>query len=232
MEDDDTYPLGAEDVTSENEGKSLPREITRTIDITSRPLVSYVGDSPEQTATTIARRQRIVSDMYVTGHTIMEIADALGVGHSTIGRDVQSIREEWAKTIDKNAGTLVAREQARLEWQIRELAAAWERSKLTHTKTTIETRAGRRKGKATGKAGGTAGDPAGDAATGEHDETDAGQTVKRESEDSPGDPRYQALILAVAERLARLLNLDTPKETNTGAAPVIKVVSGISMDDV
>lgn len=213
-------------------------------------LVVHAGDSDEQAASTLAKRRKMVASLYVRGWHQDEIAERLGVATSTICRDLQILREEWERSTARNVSAIVAREVDSLMLQRRELWDAWEKSKLTHTKTTVETRAGRKRTKGAAAGGRATNDArASDGAreamglplerasndarepeASESDEADAGQLVRRESEDSPGDPRYQALILAVNERLAKLLGLDAPKDVNLNVAPVVKVVGNIDHD--
>lgn len=71
-----------------------------------------------------ARRRKVAKHLRL-GKSYEEIADAVGVSTSTIGRDVQTLREQWREEAVGDMGEHVARRLAELKAIKREAFAAW-----------------------------------------------------------------------------------------------------------
>jgi transcriptional regulator with XRE-family HTH domain len=156
----------------------------------------------EQAATARDRRRRDVTRLYLQGLTQAEIARRVGVSQQQVSRDLEAVRDEWRADTRADAAALRAREVAKLDAVEASYWVAWEESRGVQVRRTREQSA--------------------------HDGTEDARTIEV-SEESPGDPRYLAGVLACIDRRCRLLGLDVPPQHEVAVAPV-KVVSGVDLD--
>jgi len=83
----------------------------------------------------IAERRRDVAELYLAGHTQVEIAHKWRVTQATISYDLKYIQAEWLKSAMLDFDRLKARELARIDRLEREYWRAWYESRGAHEKT-------------------------------------------------------------------------------------------------
>jgi len=77
-----------------------------------------------------------IAEMYLAGHTQMEIAMHLHLSQSTISRDITIIHKEWQESTLLDFNDAKARELARIDKLEREAWIAWEESKSAKRRIT------------------------------------------------------------------------------------------------
>lgn len=77
----------------------------------------------------IERDRKNISDLYLAGHTQMQIAEKLDMSQPTVSRDLKQIRKQWMKETTFNIDQAKGAELARIDKLEVEYWAAWKRSK-------------------------------------------------------------------------------------------------------
>lgn len=145
------------------------------------------GFNPRQTEVDIAIRREEVARLYHRERMSMyAIAARLGVSVMTISRDVDAIEEAAVTAMEKEGRRMVASLDRQLNGVLDEAWAAYEKSKQPAVESISQRVAG-----GNGKGAGT----------GEK------SLVKLLKKNQTGDPRYLAVIIAAAEKLAKLHRL-------------------------
>ncbi len=119
-------------------------------------------DRSTSVQTRIADRRRKVSEMYLRGMYMADIARELGVDRSQISRDLKELRKQWLEQSINHVNQKKAIELAKLDRLEVEFWDAWERSKRDAETITEETGTGPRGhiGKRTHQRVGQVGNPA------------------------------------------------------------------------
>lgn len=76
----------------------------------------------------VAQRRKAVTDLYLKGHSQMDIADRFSVTQQTISKDLRFIREQWLSDAVLNMDELKTVELAKLDHLERQYWSAWEKS--------------------------------------------------------------------------------------------------------
>jgi transposase len=79
------------------------------------------GAAKGEELTKIEERRAQVAQLLTRHHTYREMAQQLGVSHSTIGEDVKVIRERWRERACTDYADLLAEEMAKLDLLEREI---------------------------------------------------------------------------------------------------------------
>lgn len=133
----------------------------------------------------IAERRRKVAKLMLLRLSQREIARRLGVSNGLIAQDAKAILADYREQARQDIGTWVARELRKYDEDELEAREAWERSKEDREKR-VQVR--RQNG---------------------HEVFED----RTETEGRLPDPQYLARILAIQERRAKLLGLDSPDVT-------------------
>ena len=157
---------------------------------------------PRRTPDQVIKDQAIVAEMYLKGHTMAAIADALG-GYSInmVNYDLREVRKRWRASSVRDFDAHREEQLARLDLIE---AAAWrefERSCEDYWKKTVG-------------------------------ETAQGDIDKEETGAQTGDPRYMNVILSTVERRCKLLGLDAPTKVAPTNPEGTKPYQAMSEDEV
>lgn len=159
----------------------------------ARRLRRLAGGKVARSKSQLAADRRNVADLYLKGHSIMQIAAMLGMSHSTVSSDLAFLREEWIRTAAKSFDAKVSEQLARLDRLEREAWLGWERSmKLAEKrvgKTTQSPLLGGQPGAVTTRT-----------------ETTFEQIER------VGDPRFLNTIREIVAERSKLLGLHAPEE--------------------
>lgn len=136
-----------------------------------------------------AARRREVAKLVRLGKSYGEIADALDVSRSTIGRDVQRLREQWRKEASLDMDEHLSRRLAELKAIKREAFAAW-----------LDSREGPRREKVRRKEGG--GDP--------------DEFVREITRKAGGDAKHLKNMLAAEKEIDQLLGVHDYRKDGEG----------------
>lgn len=132
------------------------------------------------------RRAQIARLALFGGRTQQDIADELGLDHSTVSKYLKSIRQEWRESAQRDIAEIVAQELRKLDAIELEALTEWERSKKDQKKKAVS--------KKTIVAGA------------------AEKTERNETVGQTGDPRYLSVLISVQDRRAKLLGTDKPQK--------------------
>jgi hypothetical protein len=94
--------------------------------------------------------KQFIKELYLKGNSSRDIAAEISkirdytLSHDTICQDIKEIKAEMEANLSLEVKGHISRALAKIDLQEKELWAAWERSKGTHTKT-ITTRTGKKK---------------------------------------------------------------------------------------
>jgi hypothetical protein len=165
--------------------------------------------STKKTTALVDRRRR-VAEAYLRGLSQYKIAEAEGVNHGQISRDLAVVREEWKAAASLAFGEHVAQQLAKLDKLERTYWEAWERSKRTATA-------------ATQPASTTAMDLDGSPVPGNLD--------AETGHDRPGDPRFLAGVESCIDRRCRILGLYCQRIEHGGSLNVGVVVIEVEKDE-
>jgi hypothetical protein len=112
-----------------------------------RTITNFRG---KRNALQIEADKEFAKTLFLKGHTSREIMVELNkvrdytLSHVTICEDIKEIKSEMEANLSLEVKGHISRALAKIDLQEKELWAAWERSKGTHTKT-ITTRTGKKK---------------------------------------------------------------------------------------
>lgn len=145
-----------------------------------------------------AARRREVAKRLRLGESFSEIADAVGVSKSTVGRDVKRLREQWREEMQKDMSAHLSRRLAELKAIKREAFESWLESKEGPTREKVRTE----------------GEGESVASVGEDGElntevavTDVEEVTKTIVRTAAGDPRHLKVMLRAEERIAQILGV-------------------------
>jgi hypothetical protein len=157
-----------------------------------------------KTLATLSRRVR-VAELYLQGHRFSpDIARNIGGVHrSTITRDLQIIRKQWAIEMVTKFDEALREEICKIDRVEREAWSAWERSKTFREKTKTS-RGNKRSGEET--------------------------SAQIEKENLLGDPRYLERVGWCIDRRCKLLGLDAPEKHQISMGGELHVVERIVTD--
>lgn len=144
----------------------------------------------------LERRAKIAKLILFGKPTQQEIADKLGLDHTTVSKHLKAIRDEWKQQAQEDIGEVIKHDLRKLDAIESEALEQWERSKKDGQKKVAE---GVSAAPKTGKAG-----------KADDDGASMPNKVKIETWGQCGDPRYLKIILDCQERRAKLLGMDKP----------------------
>lgn len=130
-----------------------------------------------------------VSQMYLQGYTMLEIADRLDISVDRVFDYIKQLIKRWQESQQENVGIAVQKTLASLDLMERELWDAWERSKQGRKRKRINVITNKN---------------AKEPVVTEHEE---------EVFEEAGDPRFLEALQKVIQRRAALLGMDAPKRT-------------------
>ena len=145
----------------------------------------------------IAKRRRVVADMYLSGTVQSEIADELAVNQSTISRDLKALQKAWLESALVDLDEAKARELAKVDNLEREYWTAWERS-CEDAETVRQKGAPGAEGIKT-------------------------ESIEKTSKGQAGDPRFLAGVQWCIERRCKIIGIDAPTRselTGKGGGPI------------
>lgn len=157
---------------------------------------------------TPAQRQKDraeTANLYLQGWLQADIAEKQGVTQQAISDDLKAIRKQWLASSLRDFDEARSQELAKIDNLEITYWQAWQRSiepKKIETAKTVNAESGRR------------------------DEA----SVREEGRD--GEPRYLAGVQWCIERRCKLLGLDEIQAGSEDKPFIIKVVKGVSMDDL
>ncbi len=142
--------------------------------------------------------------LYLQGWLQIDIAKKQGVEQSTISDDLAAIRKQWLASAIRDFDEARAQELAKIDILEIEYWQAWQRSLKSKKTETAKTSSGKIR----------------------QDEA----SVKEEFRD--GDPRFLAGVERCIERRCKLLGLDAVTSGSEDKPFIVKVLQGVSMDDL
>lgn len=86
----------------------------------------------------VAERRQRVAHLYLTRHTQVEIARTLGIGQTTVSRDLAAIEAAWGKAALLDMHAAKVRELERIDALEREAWEAWRRSQEQAVKSRVQ----------------------------------------------------------------------------------------------
>lgn len=186
-----------------------------------------------------ARRARVAHHR-LRGKTTREIAallaqeglvniDGKSFSHVTVKHDLDALDKVWKERANADTSDLKAQELAKLDEVEREAWLAWEASlqpRITSYNEIVQER----------EKIGEESDSEGESYESDDGEITALFVTKRKSrtttEFATGDPRYLDIIKDCGVKRAKLLGLEAPVKVDTTVETTVKVVRGVSFDDL
>lgn len=147
-----------------------------------------------------------VSELYLTGMSMMAIAKQLKVSHGTVYRDLQIAHEQWRTNAAENIEKLKQNELSHVDWVEMEATKAWHRSVGIHKKTISKV--------------GTA------APNGPY------QEEVEHAEELAGDPRFLDVINKSIDQRCKIMGLIAPIKSTVSNPDGSPLLSGIKVVEV
>lgn len=85
----------------------------------------------------VARRRRVVSELYIQGHSQMAIAEQVGVSQPTVSTDLKTIQQQWRESAIRDLDSLREKELRKLDAVELEAWKAWQRSQKPAQEATV-----------------------------------------------------------------------------------------------
>jgi transposase len=155
-----------------------------------------------------AARRREVAKRLRLGESFSEIADAVGVSKSTVGRDVKRLREQWGEEMQKDMSAHLSRRLAELKAIKREAFESWLESKEDPTREKVRTEGEGQSVTSVGEDGELNTEVA---------VTDVEEVKKTIVRTAAGDPRHLKVMLRAEERIAQILGVAEHSPSDDGS---------------
>jgi transposase len=155
-----------------------------------------------------AARRREVAKRLRLGESFSEIADAVGVSKSTVGRDVKRLREQWREEMQKDMSAHLSRRLAELKAIKREAFESWLESKEGPTREKVCTEGEGQSVTSVGEDGELNTEVA---------VTDVEEVKKTIVRTAAGDPRHLKVMLRAEERIAQILGVAEHSPSDDGS---------------
>ena len=156
----------------------------------------------------IAQRREQVTEMYLSGLSMMAIAKELHISDMTVCGDLQALRSQWRTNASDNIAKLTQKELSSIDWVEMEATKAWTRSVGIHKKTI------KKEGTSAGVQGGS------------YDET------VEHKEELAGDPRFLDIIAKCVDQRCKILGLIAPVKSTLSNPDGSPLLTGIKVIEV
>ena len=154
-----------------------------------------------------ARRRKVAKHLRL-GKSFSEIADAVGVSKSTVGRDVKRLKEQWRDEVQQDMSAHFSRRLAELRAIKREAYAAWLDSREGIAREKV-------KKKGEGREVTTVGED-GELDT-EAAVTEVEEITKEVVRTAGGDPKHLKNMLRAEKRIAEILGVAEHSPSDDGS---------------
>jgi DNA-binding Lrp family transcriptional regulator len=166
-----------------------------------------------------AARRREVAKRLRLGESYAEIAEALDVSKSTVGRDVQRLRQRWRAEVEKDMREHMAERLAELKAIKRDAYRAWLDSREGPSEEKVRTKGEGQSRTAVGEDG---------ELQSESVVTDVEHVTKAVTRKAGGDPRHLRVMLAAEKRIAEIIGVaEAPTPTGDAGDRISALVGAI-----
>lgn len=166
-----------------------------------------------------AARRRDVAKMIRLGRSYAEIAEALDVSKSTVGRDVQRLRQKWRADVEKDMREHMAERLAELKAIKRDAYRAWLDSREGPSEEKVRTKGEGQSRTAVGEDG---------ELQSESVVTDVEHVTREMTRKAGGDPRHLRVMLAAEKRIAEIIGVaEAPTPTGDAGDRISALVGAI-----
>jgi transposase len=165
-----------------------------------------------------ARRRKVAKHLRL-GKSFSEIADAVGVSKSTVGRDVKRLKEQWREETQQDMNAHLSRRLAELRAIKREAFAAWLDSREGIAREKVKTKG---EGESV-----TSVDRDGEIDT-EAVVTEVEEITKEVVRTAGGDPKHLKNMLRAEKRIAEILGVaeHSPSEDPSRISQLVEAIEG------